>query len=138
MSLYLDLKQETWREKKSLFFFILLLCFTIFFFSSTKLVPHQILKKKERIPCFSLPRFVQLYFDYICLGLKNVMARLCKTVLYLQKILLSFKASEELLRKMPPTIVWEQEFDMFITPASRCLHCEDKGKDKDKDTDNCM
>ena len=29
------------------------------------------------------------------------------------------KASDEILRKMPPTIVWEGEFDMFITEASR-------------------
>ena len=29
------------------------------------------------------------------------------------------KASPELLAKMPPTIVWEDEFDMYITPASR-------------------
>ena len=29
------------------------------------------------------------------------------------------KASPELLAKMPPTIVWEDEFDMYITPATR-------------------
>eukprot|EP00090_Calanus_glacialis_P019083 TRINITY_DN29421_c0_g1_i1.p1 TRINITY_DN29421_c0_g1~~TRINITY_DN29421_c0_g1_i1.p1 ORF type:complete len:312 (+),score=78.00 TRINITY_DN29421_c0_g1_i1:1-936(+) len=29
------------------------------------------------------------------------------------------KASDEILSKMPPTIVWEAEFDMFITEASR-------------------
>ena len=29
------------------------------------------------------------------------------------------KASDEMLSKMPPTIVWECEFDMFITEASR-------------------
>merc|ERR1712038_1979302 len=32
------------------------------------------------------------------------------------------KASPELLAKMPPTIVWEDEFDMYITPASRFAH----------------
>ena len=134
MSLYLDLKQETWREKKSLFFFILLLCFTFFLFNQTCAPSDFEEKRKDPLlfPAKVRSTLLRLYL------LKNVMARLCKTVLYLQKILLSFKASEELLRKMPPTIVWEQEFDMFITPASRCLHCEDKGKDKDKDTDNCM
>ena len=29
------------------------------------------------------------------------------------------KASDDILSKMPPTIVWEAEFDMFITEASR-------------------
>ena len=29
------------------------------------------------------------------------------------------KASAELLAKMPPTIVWEGEFDMYITVATR-------------------
>jgi len=29
------------------------------------------------------------------------------------------KANDELLAKMPPTIVWESEFDMFVTPACR-------------------
>ena len=29
------------------------------------------------------------------------------------------KASPDLLAKMPPTIVWEDEFDMYITPATR-------------------
>ena len=29
------------------------------------------------------------------------------------------KASPELFAKMPPTIVWEDEFDMYITPATR-------------------
>jgi len=32
------------------------------------------------------------------------------------------KASPELLAKMPPTIVWEDEFDMYITPATRFAH----------------
>jgi acetyl esterase/lipase len=36
-------------------------------------------------------------------------------------LLFPAKASAELLAKMPPTIVWEAEFDMFLTPASRCL-----------------
>ena len=35
------------------------------------------------------------------------------------------KASEELLAKMPPTIIWEEEFDMYITPATRyTLPCQ--------------
>ena len=34
------------------------------------------------------------------------------------------KASDSLLAAMPPTIVWEEEFDMYITPATRSLHCE--------------
>ena len=29
------------------------------------------------------------------------------------------KASMELLAKMPPTVVWESEFDLFITPTTR-------------------
>ena len=29
------------------------------------------------------------------------------------------KASPELFAKMPPSIVWEDEFDMYITPATR-------------------
>ena len=29
------------------------------------------------------------------------------------------KASPELLAKMPPTLAWEDEFDMYITPATR-------------------
>ncbi len=29
------------------------------------------------------------------------------------------KASEEMILKMPPTIVWECEFDIFITEATR-------------------
>ena len=29
------------------------------------------------------------------------------------------KASPDLLAKMPPTIAWEDEFDMYITPATR-------------------
>ena len=29
------------------------------------------------------------------------------------------KADEETLSKMPPTIVWEAEFDFFITEATR-------------------
>ena len=29
------------------------------------------------------------------------------------------KASEELLSKMPPTIIWEAEFDFYLTPATR-------------------
>ena len=33
------------------------------------------------------------------------------------------KASDSLLAAMPPTIVWEEEFDMYITPATRSLHC---------------
>jgi len=32
------------------------------------------------------------------------------------------KASAELLAKMPPTLVWEDEFDMYITPATRFAH----------------
>jgi len=32
------------------------------------------------------------------------------------------KASPELFAKMPPTIVWEDEFDMYITPATRFAH----------------
>jgi len=32
------------------------------------------------------------------------------------------KASPELLAKMPPTLVWEDEFDMYITPATRFAH----------------
>merc|ERR1711981_932410 len=32
------------------------------------------------------------------------------------------KASPDLLAKMPPTIVWEDEFDMYITPATRFAH----------------
>merc|ERR1711971_363222 len=32
------------------------------------------------------------------------------------------KASPELFSKMPPTIVWEDEFDMYITPATRFAH----------------
>merc|ERR1712172_225811 len=32
------------------------------------------------------------------------------------------KASPELMAKMPPTIVWEDEFDMYITPATRFAH----------------
>merc|ERR1719239_1242275 len=32
------------------------------------------------------------------------------------------KASPELIAKMPPTIVWEDEFDMYITPATRFAH----------------
>merc|ERR1711994_570390 len=30
--------------------------------------------------------------------------------------------SAVLLAKMPPTIVWEDEFDMYITPATRFAH----------------
>ena len=29
------------------------------------------------------------------------------------------KADEETLSKMPPTIVWEAEFDIYITEATR-------------------
>ena len=29
------------------------------------------------------------------------------------------KADDETLRKMPPTIMWEDEFDMYITEATR-------------------
>ena len=29
------------------------------------------------------------------------------------------KADEETLRKMPPTIIWEDEFDIYITEATR-------------------
>ena len=29
------------------------------------------------------------------------------------------KADDELLAKMPPTIIWEVEFDTFITEATR-------------------
>ena len=29
------------------------------------------------------------------------------------------KASPELMAKMPPSLVWEDEFDMYITPATR-------------------
>ena len=29
------------------------------------------------------------------------------------------KADEETLRKMPPTIIWEAEFDIYITEAQR-------------------
>ena len=29
------------------------------------------------------------------------------------------KASEQLLSKMPPTVMWESEFDFYITPATR-------------------
>jgi acetyl esterase/lipase len=36
-------------------------------------------------------------------------------------ILFPAKSSAELLAKMPPTIVWEAEFDMYITPATRCM-----------------
>merc|ERR1712088_297990 len=32
------------------------------------------------------------------------------------------KASPELLAKMPPALVWEDEFDMYITPATRFAH----------------
>merc|ERR1711936_1506440 len=32
------------------------------------------------------------------------------------------KASPELFAKMPPSIVWEDEFDMYITPATRFAH----------------
>merc|ERR1711971_1395328 len=32
------------------------------------------------------------------------------------------KASPELLAKMPPALVWEDEFDMYITPATRSAH----------------
>jgi len=32
------------------------------------------------------------------------------------------KASPDLLAKMPPTIAWEDEFDMYITPATRFAH----------------
>merc|ERR1711936_985099 len=34
-------------------------------------------------------------------------------------LLFPAKACDELLEKMPPTIIWENEFDMFITEASR-------------------
>ena len=34
-------------------------------------------------------------------------------------LLFPAKAGEELLSKMPPTIVWEAEFDFYITPATR-------------------
>ena len=34
-------------------------------------------------------------------------------------LLFPAKASAELLAKMPPTIIWEAEFDQFLTPASR-------------------
>ena len=30
------------------------------------------------------------------------------------------KADDATLAKMPPTIVWESEFDSFITEATRC------------------
>ena len=29
------------------------------------------------------------------------------------------KASSELLASMPPTIIWESEFDFYLTPATR-------------------
>jgi len=29
------------------------------------------------------------------------------------------KADEETLRKMPPTIVWDSEFDIYLTEATR-------------------
>ena len=29
------------------------------------------------------------------------------------------KADDETLRKMPPTIIWEAEFDIYITEAQR-------------------
>ena len=29
------------------------------------------------------------------------------------------KADEETLKKMPPTIIWEAEFDIYITEAQR-------------------
>merc|ERR1712183_346834 len=32
------------------------------------------------------------------------------------------KASPELFAKMPPTVAWEDEFDMYITPATRFAH----------------
>jgi len=32
------------------------------------------------------------------------------------------KASPELMAKMPPSLVWEDEFDMYITPATRFAH----------------
>merc|ERR1719354_437061 len=34
-------------------------------------------------------------------------------------LLFPSKASDELLAQMPPTIIWEMEFDLFITEASR-------------------
>ena len=34
-------------------------------------------------------------------------------------LLFPSKASDEIIAKMPPTIIWEKEFDMFITEAGR-------------------
>ena len=37
-------------------------------------------------------------------------------------LLFPAKASDELLSKMPPTIIWEMEFDIFITENTRMAH----------------
>ena len=37
-------------------------------------------------------------------------------------LLFPAKASDEIIAKMPPTIIWEMEFDMFITENERMAH----------------
>ena len=37
-------------------------------------------------------------------------------------LLFPSKASDEIISKMPPTIIWENEFDLFITEAGRMAH----------------
>ena len=37
-------------------------------------------------------------------------------------LLFPAKASDKILQKMPPTIIWENEFDIFITEATRMAH----------------
>ena len=39
-------------------------------------------------------------------------------------LLFPAKADAGLLAKMPPTIIWESEFDSFLTPATRWVVCE--------------
>ena len=37
-------------------------------------------------------------------------------------LLFPAKASDDLISKMPPTIIWEYEFDIYITEATRMAH----------------
>ena len=77
------------------------------------------------VQCSKLVYTTQFFRDEreMALTMRKVW-RLIAQDLNLQKndpLLFPATASEELLRKMPPTVIWEVEFDMFFTGSQIIL-----------------